>query len=254
MMTDNTTSQSLGIDIGGTGIKVAVVDTAVGRLLSPPVYRPTQPATPSAIASAIKETVDELRWHGPIGCGYPGVVQSGIARTAVHLSKEWIDQDVSRVLGEAVGAPVAVINDADAAGIAEMKFGAGREHQSRGVVLLLTLGTGIGSALFVNGLLVPNTELGHVYIEGVEAEELAAASRRTSENLSWENWGARVNRYLAEMEKLFSPQLTIIGGGVSENFAQFALYLKTRAELVAAQLGNEAGIVGAALVAVEPNR
>ena len=116
-MTDNNTRQSLGIDIGGTGIKVAVVDTAVGRLLTSPIYRPTQPSTPSAIASAIKQIVDELRWQGPIGCGYPGVVQNGIARTAVHLSKEWIDQDISRILGDAVGAPVAVINDADAAGI-----------------------------------------------------------------------------------------------------------------------------------------
>jgi polyphosphate glucokinase len=253
-MTDNNTRQSLGIDIGGTGIKVAAVDTVNGRLLTSPIYRPTHPATPSAIASAIKEIVEEIRWHGPIGCGYPGVVQNGIARTAVHLSKEWIDQDVSRILGIAVGTPVAVINDADAAGIAEMKFGAGRGHQNRGVVLLLTFGTGIGSALFVNGLLVPNTELGHVFIEGVGAEELAAASRRTTENLSWENWGARVNRYLAEMEKLFSPDLLVLGGGVSENFAQFAPYLNTRAALLPALLGNEAGIVGASLVAVELNR
>jgi polyphosphate glucokinase len=243
---------SLGVDIGGTGIKAATVNADTGQLISSPITLPTQPATPANIAKAVSKIVSDFSWSGPIGCGYPGVVKNGLALTAVHLSKDWLNLNVSRVIGEAAGSSVAVINDADAAGIAEIRFGAGRGHQRKGVVLVVTLGTGIGSALFVDGRLVPNTEFGHVYIEGVEAEELAAASRRTKENLSWEVWGARVNGYLAEMEKLLSPDLIIVGGGVSENFAQFVPYLKTRAGLLPAALKNNAGIIGAAIFALEP--
>lgn len=244
--------QSLGIDIGGTGIKAAPVDTVTGQLMAGPLSLPTQPATPDNIAAAVSRIVADFGWSGPIGCGYPGVVKNGIALTAVHLSKAWLNCDVGRVLGDSTGMTVAVINDADAAGIAEMRFGAGRAHSRKGVVLVVTLGTGIGSALFIDGRLVPNTEFGHVYIENVEAEELASASRRTADNLSWEVWGKRVNRYLAEMEKLLSPDLIIVGGGVSENFAQFAPYLGTRARLLPAALKNNAGIIGAAMWAMEP--
>jgi polyphosphate glucokinase len=179
------------------------------------------------------------------------VVINGVAITAVHLSKEWLNKNVSKTLADKINMPVTVLNDADAAGLAEIKFGAGRRYQERGVVLMLTLGTGIGSALFVGGRLVPNTEFGHVYIEGVEAETMAAASRRTVENLSWEIWGGRVNRVLVEMEKLLSPELIILGGGVSENFDKFSPYLKTQADLARAMLGNDAGIIGAAVAAIE---
>ncbi len=246
------TNHALGVDIGGTGIKAGVVDTLVGKLASEIITRPTQPSTPDNIAATISDIVRELDWHGPIGCGYPGVVINDVAMTAVHLSKEWLNRNVAETIEARVNLPVRVLNDADAAGIAEMRIGAGREYQTRGLVLVLTFGTGIGSALFVGGRLVPNTEFGHVYIESVEAETLAAGSRRTAENLSWEVWGGRVNRYLAEMEKLVSPELIIVGGGVSENFDKFASYLKTRAVVKPAALGNEAGIVGAALFAAEP--
>ena len=248
------TNRALGIDIGGTGIKVGLVDTSIGKLGSEIITRPTQPSTPDNIAATISEIVHELDWRGPIGCGYPGVVINDVAMTAVHLSKEWLNRNVAETIEARTNLPVRVLNDADAAGIAEMRFGAGREFQTRGLVLVLTFGTGIGSALFVSGRLVPNTEFGHVYIENVEAETLAAGSRRTAENLSWETWGGRVNRYLAEMEKLVSPELIIIGGGVSENFGKFAEYLKVRAIVKPAALGNEAGIVGSALFALEQIR
>ncbi len=245
-------SRVLGVDIGGTGIKAGVVDMSEGRVVSDILTRPTQPSTPENVSRVIAEIVRDLDWHGPIGCGYPGVVINGVAMTAVHLSKDWLNKNVAQTIAAAVNVPVTVLNDADAAGLAEMKFGAGRAFCNRGVVLVLTLGTGIGSALFVGGRLVPNTEFGHVYIEGVEAESIAAASRRTAENLSWEDWGGRVNRVLAEMEKLLSPELIILGGGVSENFDKFVPYLHTRAHLTKATLGNDAGIVGAGLAALEP--
>lgn len=246
-----TTHSALGIDIGGTGIKVAPVDLIVGELLSEPRYFPTQPSNPDVIARAISGIVTDLNWRGPIGCGYPGVIKNGVALTAVHLSKEWLGLNVGDVLGKQVGREVAVINDADAAGLAEMKFGAGKHCGPEDIVLALTFGAGVGSALFAGRTLVPNTEFGHVYIESTEAEELAAGSIRTRDGLSWEAWGRRVNRYLAEMEKLLSPDLIIIGGGVSENFELFRPFLSTRAPVVPAMLGNNAGIVGAALWAVE---
>lgn len=243
---------ALGIDIGGTGIKAGLVDTSAGILASEIITRPTQPSTPANVATVIAEIVRHFDWRGRVGCGYPGVVIDGIAMTAVHLSKEWLNKNVSQTVSEQIKSPVTVLNDADAAGLAEMRFGAGRGNQDHGVVLALTLGTGIGSALFVGGRLVPNTEFGHVYIEGVEAESVAAASRRVAEDLSWEVWGNRVNRVLGEMEKLLSPELIILGGGVSENFDKFAPFLNTRAQLAKATLGNDAGIIGAALAAVEP--
>jgi polyphosphate glucokinase len=242
--------KGLGIDIGGTGIKGAPVDLVGGAVLAEPVYLPAQPATPANISDAVGRIITQFDWHGPIGCGYPGVVKDGVALTAVHMSKEWLGLHIGNTLKNTTGQQVAVINDADAAGIAEMRFGAGRGHP--GVVLVVTLGTGIGSALFCGGHLMPNTEFGHVFVEAVEAETLAAASRRTTENLSWEVWGQRVNRYFAEMEKLLTPDLIVVGGGVSENFDRFAPFLSTRARVVPATLGNNAGIIGAALIAAEP--
>ena len=245
-----TIATALGVDIGGTGIKAAKVDTVGGTVVTAPKYLAAQPSSPEAICNSIKTIVAELNWDGPVGCGYPGVVKNGVALTAVHLHKDWLGLHVSNVLKEALGRAVPVINDADAAGLAEMKFGAGRNSRHE-IVLVLTFGTGIGSALFVAGTLVPNTEFGHSFIEGHEAETMAAASIKTRDNLNWDDWGSRVNRYLAEMEKLLSPDLIIVGGGVSENFGQFQPFLKTRARIVPAALGNNAGIVGAAVWARE---
>lgn len=243
----------LGIDIGGTGIKAAPVDTERGGLLAEPLSLDTQPSDPDHICAALGKIVANFDWHGPIGCGYPGVVKNGVALTAVHLSKEWLNLNIAQTFGRAVGRRVTVLNDADAAGLAELRFGAAKEYgrSGRGVVLALTFGTGIGSALFSDGRLVPNTEFGHLFVEFVEAEELAAASIRTRDGLSWSEWGMRVNRYLAEMEKLLSPDLIVIGGGVSENFRLFEPFLRTRAQLAPAVFGNNAGIVGAALAASE---
>ncbi len=243
----------LGIDIGGTGIKAAPVDTARGGLLAEPLFLDTQPSNPDHICAALRKIVTNFDWHGLIGCGYPGVVKNGIALTAVHLSKEWLNLNIEQTLGRAAGQRVTVVNDADAAGLAELLFGAAKEYEKSGsgVVLVLTFGTGIGSALFSDGRLVPNTEFGHLFVESVEAEELAAASIRTRDGLSWSEWGMRVNRYLAEMEKLMSPDLIVIGGGVSENFRLFEPFLRTRARLAPAVFGNNAGIVGAALAASE---
>ena len=215
--------QCLGIDIGGTGIKAAPVDIDRGGLAAEPLYLDTQPPDPDHICAALRKIVDHFDWHGPIGCGYPGVVKNGVALTAVHLSKEWLNLNIEQTFGRAVGDRVSVLNDADAAGLAEMRFGAAKEFDKSdsGVVLALTFGTGIGSAVFSGGRLVPNTEFGHLFVGSIEAEELAAASVRTRDGLSWSDWGMRVNRYLAEMEKLLSPDLIVIGGGVSENFRLF---------------------------------
>lgn len=240
----------LGIDIGGTGIKIAPVNLRGGRLIQESVRVGTpQPAEPRAILKLLQQVLMKLNWRGPIGCGFPGVVKNGRILTAENLSPKCIGFDLQDGIEAISGHPVVVINDADAAGLAEMKFGAGREFNrpAGGVVMLFTLGTGIGSALFVNGQLVPNTEFGHMEMDGKDAEDWAATVVREKENLSWDTWGMRVNRFLQRMERLFSPDLIIVGGGVSENPEKFFPYLRVRAKLVPAQMANDAGIIGAAL-------
>jgi polyphosphate glucokinase len=242
----------LGIDIGGTGIKGAPVDTAAGRLLHDRVRQLTpQPSAPEAVVEVVREVVARFSWRGPVGLTFPGVVVEGITRTAANVDKGWIDLDARRMFTEALHAPVTVINDADAAGIAEVRFGAGRGR--RGTVLVLTFGTGIGSALFHDGLLVPNTEFGHLELNGHEAEHHASGNVREEHELTWEQWAHRVRRYLQYLDMLFSPSLIIIGGGVSKKADKFLGHIvkHVRAEVVPAALHNDAGIVGAAFAARE---
>jgi polyphosphate glucokinase len=237
----------LGIDIGGTGIKGAPVDTSTGELLAERLRIPTpQPATPGAVAETVAEIGRHFDWTGPIGATFPAVVKDGVVHTAANVDESWIGVDAARVLSDAAGAPVTVMNDADAAGMAEMEFGAGKGRMD--TVIVVTLGTGIGSALFSRGHLVPNTELGHLRIRGKDAERRAAASVREARKLSWTQWAKRLNEYFAHLEALLWPDLIVIGGGVSKRSDRFLPLVKTRAELVPARLLNEAGIVGAAVV------
>jgi len=239
----------LGIDIGGTGIKGAPVDTVTGELCGERFRLPTPaPATPKAVSAAVAEVAHHFSWHGPIGCGFPAAIRAGQVRTAWHVAKEWIGCQAEKLFQEATGCPVTVLNDADAAGYAEMRFGAGQGRH--GVVLIVTLGTGIGTALFVDGRLVPNTELGHIEIRGKDAEKRAAASVRENKDLSWKKWARRVDEYLQRMNSYLWPDLIIVGGGVSEKADKFLPLLTVETEVVAAQLQNEAGIVGAALAAL----
>ncbi len=243
----------LGVDIGGSGIKGAPVDTKKGVLVEDRHRIPTpQPATPQAVAETMREVMEAHGWEGALGCTVPGRVVRGVVETAANIDDAWIGTDAGKLFKKTCGVPVAVLNDADAAGIAEMRFGAGKK--AKGTVLLLTLGTGIGSALFTDGHLVPNTEFGHMKYDKRIAEHVAADSIRSKEHLTWERWAKRrVRPVLAMYEFLLSPDLIIIGGGVSkpERWAKFGHLLNTKAPVVPAALGNEAGIVGAALAARE---
>src|SRR5262245_60835817 len=212
------------------------------RLLTP------SPAPPAAVSATVAEVAAHFSWHGPIGCGFPAVIRGGKVRTAVHVAKEWIGCEAEQLLQESTGCPVDVLNDADAAGYAEMRFGAGQGRQ--GVVLIATLGTGIGTALFINGHLVPNTELGHIEIRGKDAEVRAASSARERKHLSWKKWARRVDEYLKHMNAYLWPDLIIVGGGVSKKADKFVPLLTVETEVVAAQMQNEAGIVGAAVAAL----
>jgi polyphosphate glucokinase len=238
----------LGIDIGGTGIKGAPVDTNNGKLLADRhrILTP-QPATPDAVSAVVAEVATFFEWKGATGATFPAVIKRGVAHSAANVDKSWIGTDVAARFSEAVGSPVAVVNDADAAGIAEMEFGAGKGVG--GVVMMVTLGTGIGSALFLDGALVPNTELGHLRLGDHSAEHVAAESVREEHGLSWKEWAERLDEYFAMLERLFSPDLVIVGGGVSKKSEKFLPLLKVKTEVVPAQLLNEAGIVGAAVAA-----
>ncbi|WP_419992872.1 polyphosphate--glucose phosphotransferase [Streptomyces boninensis] len=242
----------LGVDIGGSGIKGAPADLDEGGLAEErhKVLTP-QPSKPDAVAECVAEVAEHFGWQGsgkPVGITFPGVVTSGTVRTAANVDKGWVDLDAATLLGKRLGCPVTVINDADAAGVAEMTFGAGRGR--KGTVMLLTFGTGIGSALFTDGRLVPNTELGHLELHGHDAEKHASSKVKEDEDLSWAHWAKRVQKYLAHVEMLFSPDLFIIGGGVSRKADKFVPLIEgVRAEIVPAELQNNAGIVGAAMAA-----
>jgi polyphosphate glucokinase len=238
--------QILGIDFGGTGVKGAPVDTANGTLVQPRhrILTP-QPATPEAVAQTVAELTAHFQWTGPVGIGVPAVVQQGRFRTAANIEDAWLDLDAVKLFSEATGCRVSVINDADAAGYAEMHFGAGRGQA--GLVIIVTLGTGIGTALFTNGHLVPNTELGHLEIDGVDAEHMASEIVRKREDLGWKRWARRVDTYLHHLQRYFWPDLLIVGGGVSKKSEKFLPHLTVPVQVVPAELRNEAGIVGAAL-------
>lgn len=240
----------LGIDIGGSGIKGAPVDVERGAPTTE-YYRiqTPQPSTPDAIGDVVADLVKHFAWQGPIGCTFPAVIKAGVAYSAANVDKSWIGTNGQELFQQKTGCPVLLLNDADAAGIAEARFGAGKGQP--GVVLLLTFGTGIGSALIYDGKLVPNTELGHMEIRGKEAEHRASERVREDKDLSWEKWAAAVDEYLLKLEALFSPNLFIIGGGISKKHAKFLPLLTVRTPVVPAELLNEAGIVGAALAARE---
>jgi len=240
-------AQVLGIDIGGTGIKAAPVDLAAGTLTAERQTLATpQPAKPDAVAAVVQELVKAFDWTGPVGVTFPGVVTDGQIQTAANLDPDWIGLDGRQLFGRATGQEVTVINDADAAGIAEMRFGTGVGEE--GTVLMLTLGTGIGSALFIKGILVPNTEFGHIEIRGKDAEKRASEHAREEHDLSWGQWAGRVDEYLEHMEALLSPSLIIIGGGISKKSDKFLpLLTHLRARVVPAGMLNDAGIVGAAM-------
>ncbi|MFD5449744.1 MULTISPECIES: polyphosphate--glucose phosphotransferase [unclassified Streptomyces] len=238
-----------GVDIGGSGIKGAPVDLDRGDLAQErhKVLTP-HPATPDGVADGVKQVVDHFGWTGPVGLTFPGVVTGGATvRTAANVDKSWVDTDARALFSERLGGlDVTVVNDADAAGVAEMHFGAGRGR--KGTVVLLTFGTGIGSAVFTDGVLVPNSELGHLELDGHDAEKRASSKVKDDRDLSWEQWAHRVRKYLAHVEMLFSPELFILGGGVSRKSHKFLHYLEgIQAEIVPAQLQNNAGIVGAAM-------
>jgi polyphosphate glucokinase len=239
----------LGVDIGGTGIKVAPVDVTTGQLVAKRVKVPTpHPAGPDAVAAVVHELATGFGWSGQAGIAFPGVITDGTTRTAANLDPAWIGLDARGLFGKATGLQVSLINDADAAGLAEMKFGAGAGH--KGTVLMLTLGTGIGSALFIDGILVPNTEFGHIEIRGKDAETRASEHAKELHDLSWESWAERVDEYLKHMEALLSPGLFIVGGGISRKSDKFLpLLTGMTAPVVPAAMHNDAGIVGAAMAA-----
>jgi polyphosphate glucokinase len=238
----------LGIDIGGTGMKASTVDLETGELTADRYRIDTpQPATPEAMAVVVRELVEHFAWTGAVGVGFPAVVRQGVVESAANIDESWMNVDADAVFTAATGLDVHMINDADAAGLAEVRFGAGRGR--RGVVMMLTFGTGIGSGLFIDGVLVPNTELGHLELDGDDAEHRAAASARDRDGLSWSEWAERVERYLRHVEQLFSPDLFIVGGGASKQSGKWLKYLDIRTEIVPAQMANNAGIVGAALSA-----
>lgn len=240
----------LGIDIGGSGIKGAPVDINQGILTRDRYRIPTpQPAVPEAVTDVVAEIVKHFKWNGAIGCTFPAIMKHGVAFSAANVDEAWIGTDAQRMIQRKTGDPVKVVNDADAAGIAEMYFGAGRGHS--GVVIVLTIGTGIGSAIFVNGHLLPNTELGHLELRGKIGEHRASDKVRSDKDLSWKKWAKRLNEYMRHVEFLFSPDLFIIGGGVSKKYDKFLPYLTLETEVVPAQLRNDAGIIGAAMAAQE---
>ena len=238
--------KALGIDIGGSALKGAPVNTTTGKLLAER-FRIATPEnlTPAAMARAVAEIAAHFRWRGRIGVGFPGVIHGTRIMTSANLHPAFVGCDGGKLFSNTVGRPVALVNDADAAGIAEMRFGAGRGFDR--TVLMLTLGTGVGSALFYRGQLFPNSELGHMPVRGKSAEKFVAASVREKKNLSWEEWGGELRHYVHTLEKILWPELIIIGGGVSAKHRKFFKFVKPRAKMVPAEFLNEAGIVGAAM-------
>ncbi|TNE47190.1 MAG: ROK family protein [Bacteroidetes bacterium] len=241
----------LGIDVGASGVKGALVDLKHGRLNGERFRVPTpHPATPAALAGAFAEIVEFFDYKGVVGCGFPAIVKNGEAQSAANIDKHWIGTNIELVLGKTSGTQVLAINDADAAGIAEMRFGAGKGEN--GLVLLITIGTGLGTALFYKGMLVPNTELGHlIWKKNKPVEAYCSSGARERQKFSRKEWARRFNAYLHHLERLFSPDLFILGGGESKMFDSFKDRLDPRARVMPAQLLNNAGIIGAAAYAAE---
>ena len=240
--------QVLGIDVGGSGIKGAPVDTETGRLLGERVrFKTPKGAEPEPIARVVDEIARSFDWKGPIGIGFPAPIKGGITLMAANVSPKWVGLNADELFTKITNCDCTMINDADAAGLAEMKFGAGQGQP--GTVIIITLGTGIGTAIFHRGILLPNTEFGHLEMNKRDAEHRASDAARQREGLSWKKYAKRLNRYLAAMEKLFWPDLFIVGGGISRDSERYLPLLTIETPIIPAQLLNEAGIVGAALAA-----
>jgi len=242
-----TPKQGFGVDVGGSGVKGGIVDLDTGRLVGERLKLPTpQPATPEAVSATIAAVVREFGWTGPVGVTYPGVITDGVARTAAHVDRAWIGTDVRHAVEAALdGQRVTVLNDADAAGLAEQRYGAGRNRS--GVIVLLTFGTGIGSAVIHNGVLLPNTEFGHLEVGGMEAEQRAASSVKQRNDWSYKRWAKEVTVVLQAIENAIWPDLFIAGGGISRKAEKWIPLLTNRTPVVPAELRNTAGIVGAAM-------
>jgi len=241
--------RGFGVDVGGSGIKGGIVDLDTGQLIGDRIkFLPPHPATPSAVAKTIAEVVNAFGWTGPLGVTYPGVVTNGVVQTAANVDESWIGTNARDVISaELNGQDVTILNDADAAGLAEARYGAGKDHS--GLVVVLTFGTGIGSAVIHNGKLIPNTEFGHLEVGGKEAEQRAASSVKERQNLSYEKWAKQVTRVLVAIENAMCPDLFIVGGGISRKADKWLPLLENRTPVVAAALENTAGIVGAAMAA-----
>ncbi len=240
--------QILGLDIGGTGIKGALVDTGTGELDTERFRLDTpQPATPQAVSETAKAVVEHFKWDGYVGCGFPAAIRHDIVKTASNISDKWIGMNASELLENATGCKTHLLNDVDAAGYAEMTFGAGKGNM--GSVIMTAAGTGIGTALFTRGVLFPNCELGFVKVKGMDGEHYAAGSVKKKEELTWKEWAKRYNKYLRRLEKLFWPDLFILGGGISKKFDKYESYFDLDTPVVPAMMKNNAGIIGAALAA-----
>jgi len=238
----------LGVDIGGSGIKGAPVDTRNGALIAERFRIPTpEPATPKAVAKTVAKLVEHFDWTGAIGYGFPAVIQRGIVRTAANIDESWIGTNAEELFRQTTKRMAKVINDADAAGLAEMQFGAGKDEN--GVVLIVTVGTGLGTSIFVEEKLLPNTEFGHILLNEKIAEHYASDAVRQEKEMTWKKWGKRFNEYLLRIESLFYPDVIIIGGGASKKKDKFFQYLTANAKIMPAQLLNDAGMIGAALAA-----
>jgi polyphosphate glucokinase len=240
----------IGVDVGGSGIKGALVDLATGTASDRIRIETPQPATPEAVSETVASVVEQLGIDGPIGCTLPAVVVGGTVRTAAHIAPEWIGTHAAAVIGRATGRHCTVLNDADAAGLAEARFGAARDR--RGVVLLVTVGTGLGTALLNDGVLIANSELGHIEVKGKIADNWASDAKRSAKHLSWEQWAERLDAYLRQLHRILWPELIVIGGGVVKNAEKFIDGINPGCEVRVAELGNLAGIVGAALAAANP--
>ena len=250
-MTETISGQALGVDVGGSGVKGAIVDLATGQLVGERFRLDTpQPATPEAVTATVAEVVRHFDFSGPLGVTYPGVVVDGVVHTAANVDRAWIGANAAEQYSRALdGRPVTVLNDADAAGLAEQRYGAGRDH--KGVVILLTFGTGIGSAVIHNGMLLPNTEFGHIEVDGKEAEHRAASSVKERKGWKFRRWTKEVSKVLVAVENAMWPDLFIAGGGISRKSEKWIPLLTNRTPVVAAELLNTAGIVGAAMAAAE---
>ena len=244
----------LGIDIGGTGTKGGLVNIQTGEMISERFRLDTpQPSTPENVVRTATEVVRHFDYTGPIGCGFPAIIKNGVALSAANVDKNWIGTNAAAMLKASTGSEIYVCNDADLAGLAEMSFGAGKGEM--GVVLMITVGTGLGSALFIDGHLVPNTEFGHLYLKNMKhiAEKYSAASAKNKEGLTWEEWALRFNKFLALIERTFSPDLIIIGGGASKKWKKYEHILPKHMRIKPAEMLNNSGIIGAAVFAHQQN-